>query len=399
MKVALVNKFFYNRGGDCIYTINLMHLLQAMGHEVAIFSMQYPDNIPSSYESYYPVNVDFKAPGIGNKLKAAARIFGGAGVAESFSRLLDAFQPDVVHLNNIHSYLSPVIARIAHERKIKVVWTMHDYKLICPSYSCLRHGKVCELCFHDKSHVLREKCMKESLAASLLAYLEALRWNRAELTKCVDAFICPSRFMLQKMTEGGFPPEKLVHLCNFIPEEASKEVTVRDDREHSYCYVGRLAVEKGVETFLAAAAQLPQTLYVAGDGPLAECLMKKYNDRPQLHFLGRLPHEEVLRLLGKVAFSVIPSECYENNPLGVIESLCCGTPVVGARIGGIPELIEEGRNGLLFESGNPQAAKDSIVRGFECFSDTTDHLNISVEAQNKFSAETFYHKLMQIYDK
>ncbi|MDR1762568.1 MAG: glycosyltransferase, partial [Dysgonamonadaceae bacterium] len=148
MKVVLVNKFYYRRGGDCIYTLNLEDALKKHGCQTAVFAMQHPDNQPTEWSRYFPSEVGFT--GGGNKLKAARRILGDSEVKAKFSRLLDDFQPDAVHLNNIHSQLSPIVAEIAHNKGIKVVWTLHDYKLLCPRYDCMRNGKECSLCYSSK---------------------------------------------------------------------------------------------------------------------------------------------------------------------------------------------------------------------------------------------------------
>ena len=175
-RILIVNKFYYSRGGDCIYALNLERMLQQHGYEVAVFSMQYPENEDSRYGRYFAPQVDF-AGGIGAKIAAVKRILGVGDVVARFKQLLSDFKPDVVHLNNIHSYLSPVVGEIAKKAGCRVVWTLHDYKLLCPSYACLRNGESCELCFTDKSSVLRTRCMKGSLAASAVAYVEAWYWN------------------------------------------------------------------------------------------------------------------------------------------------------------------------------------------------------------------------------
>ena len=138
MKILLANKFYYRRGGDCVHTLNLEQLLKAHGHEVAVFAMDYPENLETQWSKYFPSEVKFKL-GTG-MIEALMRPFGTREVQRKFNALLDDFHPDVVHLNNIHSQLSPVIAEMAHERGIKVVWTLHDYKLLCPRYDCLRNG-------------------------------------------------------------------------------------------------------------------------------------------------------------------------------------------------------------------------------------------------------------------
>lgn len=397
-RVLLVNKFYYRRGGDCVCVLNLEELLRARGHEVAVFAMHYPENLPSPWERYWASEVEFGG-GVGSKLNAMARTMGFGSVCSRFRRIIRDFRPDVVHIHNIHSYLSPVVAKIARKAGIKVVWTLHDYKLLCPSYACLRDGSPCELCFDRKSRVLATRCMKGSLAASAVAYAEALRWNQAALTRMTSRFICPSRFMMEKMAQGGFPQDKLTVLCNFLaPEMASRMQrhavgSYSREREPYYCYVGRLSAEKGVETLLQAASGLPYELRVAGDGPLARELREKYSHCDNIRFLGRLDSEGVEKLLASARLSVLPSECYENNPLGVIESLCCGTPVVGAQIGGIPELIGE-KTGITYPSGDVEALRSAIRRAWTT---AFDHESIAADSLVRFSATAYYEALCAIY--
>ncbi|MBP5688469.1 MAG: glycosyltransferase [Muribaculaceae bacterium] len=218
-RILIANKFYYPRGGDCIVAMNLERMLKEQGHEVAVFAMQYPENIDSGWNNYYPSQVDF-AGSLGNKLKAAKRLMGWGDIKQAFNKILDDFKPDIVHLHNIHSYLSPVLAQLAKKRGCKVVWTLHDYKLVCPSYACLLNEKPCERCIgHSKTHVLKNRCMKGSLAASAMAWLEAQKWKRNKLEEVTDAFICPSEFMASKMKKDGFNPEKLHVVCNHIDPE------------------------------------------------------------------------------------------------------------------------------------------------------------------------------------
>ncbi len=392
MKILLANKFYYRRGGDCIYVLNLEQLLRKLGHEVAVFAMEYPDNLDTEWSEYFPSEMKMK-PGLG-MLEALRRPFGTGEVKRKFWALLDGFKPDVVHLNNIHTQLSPVIAEIAHSRNIKVVWTLHDYKLLCPRYDCLRNGRtVCEECFTDKHKVLDYKCMKNSRLASIIAYKEAVKWNRERLEKCTDTFICPSRFMAEKMSQGGFDGKKLVTLCNFIDVEKTR----RDSygKEDYYCFIGRLSHEKGVNTLIEAARQLPYKLNVIGGGPLMEELKTKAG-QADIEFVGFKQWQEIKELVGKARFSVIPSEWYENNPLSVIEAQCLGTPVLGSNIGGIPELIEDGVSGMLFEPKDVEGLKQKIQGMFQ---HPFDYEALARQAQQRYSASAYYQNLMGIYNR
>lgn len=392
MKILLANKFYYRRGGDCIYMLNLEKLLKAHGHEVAVFAMDYPENLDTPWKKYFPKNM--------SKLMAFTRPFGSHEVKSTFKKLLDDFKPDVVHLNNVHTQLSPVMAELAHQRGIKVVWTLHDYKLLCPRYDCLKNGNtICETCFNgDKKACLDNKCMKGSKLASFIGFKEAIVWNRERLEASTDVFICPSQFMADKMVQGGFSKSKMHTLCNFIDVEKCKfsstddtdytdDVELLPKKEDYYCFIGRLSHEKGAKTLIEAANQLPYKLLIIGGGPLIEEL--KSVAHTDIKFVGFKQWDDIKQLVGKARFSVIPSEWYENNPLSVIEAQCLGTPVLGANIGGIPELTD-----YTFSSGN---IADLILKIEKMWNSKLDYQQIASDAQHRYDAETYYDKLINIY--
>ncbi len=391
MNVLVANKFYYNRGGDCIAAMSLEKLLKEKGHRVAFFSMYYPQNYHSKWVLYFPSEVRFEGK-FSDKLKATRRIFSPDEVKIRFNALVKKFKPDVVHLNNIHSYLSPVIGEIAHRRGIKVVWTLHDYKLVCPSYSCMRDGKPCTLCVdHGISNVLLKKCMKDSFAASLTAFAEALYWNRKRLERNTDTFIAPSAYMKEMMVKGGFDAGKIEVVPNFTGRKypAADEMAEREDY---YCFVGRLSREKGIRTLVEVAETLPYKLVVVGAGPLKH-LFETYNNH--IEYVGRKHWDRIREIVRRAKFTVIPSEWFENNPISVIESLCLGTPVLGADIGGIPELVNEG-NGMLFSPGDREDLREKIRLMFES---SFNYDSICADARKRYSADSYYNKIIDIYEK
>ena len=396
LRILLVNKFYYPRGGDCICMINLESLLRRLGYEVAVYSMDYPQNLPCKTSRYFASEVSFSGGWIA-RWKATERLFGSGDIVRSFQRVLDDFRPQIVHFHNIHSYLSPIIVKLAREFGCRTVWTLHDYKLLCPSYNCLCRGEICEACFTDCTQVVRRRCMKNSLPASVLAYGEALWWNRAKLQRWVNTFVCPSSFMAQKMRACGYDYTKLAVICNFI-EQDKLEAFQSDElqafsAEPYYCYVGRLSEEKGIRLLLDVARSLPYPLYVAGDGPLADELRGKYASE-KIHFLGHLSSQEVVQLVSWARAMVIPSVWYENNPLSVIESLCMGTPVIGSEVGGIPELIREG-DGCLFRMGDKEELEAAITAMMD--NSCIDRETISKRAQERFSETRYWEALKKVY--
>lgn len=396
MRILIVNKFYYLRGGDCVAAISLKEILEQKGHIVAVFSMEYPLNLESEWRQYFPSEVDFSSNTIKGKLKAFKRLFYSREVKVKLERLIKDFNPDIIHLHNVHSYLSPLVAQVAYKLNKKVVWTLHDYKLICPSYSCLRNSQVCELCYKNKFNVLKFRCLKHSSVASLLALLEAYFWNQKRLQKYTGYFIAPSMFLKKKMISAGFNPSRIKVIHNALNLKDKENVNYTDIGNY-YCYVGRISPEKGIDNLLSVASKLPYKLKIIGSGELFEPLKNKYSDCDNIEFLGQLDHDKVIEVLRSALFSILPSVCYENNPFSIIESLCVGTPVLGANIGGIPELIEDGVNGFLFDPYDHDSLEDAIYKGFRQFISTYDRQDIKERAITKFSPDNYYDQLIEIY--
>ncbi len=383
MRIILCNKYYYRRGGDCIVTMNLERLLKAHGHEVAIFSMQYPENEESKWSSFWPSNM--------SKVDAFTRPFGARQVKVGFTRMLEDFKPDVVHLHNIHTQLSPLIAKIAHKRGFRVVWTLHDTKLVCPCYTCMRDGHWCEECFQDKTAVIKHRCMPGGIIGSTIGYLEAKKWDKEKLQEYTDLFLPPSQFMMDTVVRGGYNPKKFRVLCNFIDVDKVKNPCF--DKKDYFVYLGRVNEVKGVRSLCMAAASLPYKLIVIGGGELLPELQEQYNTS-NIEFKGQMEWNNFRPIIEGAKFMVLPSEWSENNPLTVIESQSLGTPVLGARIGGIPELIEENVTGMTFESGNVEELKEKIELMWNA---SFDYKSIAENAVKRYSSEAYYEQLMKYY--
>ena len=392
-RVLLVNKFYYPRGGDCVVVLNTETLLRENGVETQVFAMEYPQNLPAHYQDQFASRVAFDG-GLGNQWRALQRTLGRGDVRERFEAVLDDFKPDVVHLHNIHSYLSPVVGELAHKRGIRVVWTLHDYKLLCPRYDCLLGGKPCEKCFSgSKLGVITNRCMKDSLPASVVAWLEAVKWKHHKLEENTDLFICPSEFMASKMREAGFDRSKITVLNNFLDPIKLKQYQAIDNtaqREDYYCFVGRLSAEKGIDDLLSVASHLPYRIKVAGSGTLEPSMRIKYANNPNVEFLGMLDAPNVARLLAGARFSIVPSQWYENNPLSVVESLCAGTPVAGSNMGGIPELIDSA-NGIVFQPYDKETLETAITMSM---AREWNHSEIAAKALERFSPRAHMQELM-----
>ncbi|MDH6358233.1 glycosyltransferase [Parabacteroides sp. PF5-9] len=393
MKILNVNKFYYPRGGDCVAALSLEELLTQRGHEVATFSSMHPDNLPSKWSPYFAPEINFTSSGFNDRRRAVGRILFSRTVKKQFVRILDDFRPDVVHLHNIHSYLSPGIAQIAHQRGIKVVWTVHDYKLVCANYALLREGKPCDLCLGNRLAVIQHKCIKGSLPASVLGYLEALVWNAKILNTYTDAFISPSAFLKQKMVDFGYSADK-IHVVHNLMNVRFPEVD--PSKADYYCYSGRLSEEKGIDVLLEAAADLPYKLIVLGDGQRMAEYKEKYK-KANIEFKGYVDREDALRIIARARFTAVPSICYENSPYSIKDSLCMRTPVLCSDLGSMPEVIEMGKNGFVFAAGDVSDLQKMIRHCFDVFDDQFDYDSIAQKARDLFSVNSYYQQIMSLY--
>jgi glycosyltransferase involved in cell wall biosynthesis len=349
VRILHVNKFLYRRGGAESYMLDLARLQAAAGHRVEFFGMAHPGNPPYAYEADFPAHVALDPPPrrADQRVAATARMVWSPAARRGMEQVLGSFRPDVVHLHNIYHQLSPSVLRPVAERRVPAVMTLHDYKLVCPSYLFLAQGRVCEACLDGHfRHAVARRCKDGSLAASAVLAAESALHRRAGAYRPVQVFICPSRFLAAKIAQGGVYPERLEVLGNFVdtgdlPGRAPGRAAGAD----GVVYAGRLSIEKGVDLLVEAMGRLGAgRLEVVGEGPERPRLEALAEARApgRVRFHGRVPRERVLELLGSAAVAVMPSRCHDNQPMAVLEAFGCGVPVVASNLGGLPELVEGG---------------------------------------------------------
>ena len=360
MKILQINKFFFLKGGTERYFFELSQLLESRGHEVIPFAMEHGANFPSPYSRYFVSRLDLDGAGPAlAKLGTAARVVYSVESRRKLRALLESARPDVAHLHNIAHQISPSIIGVLNKFGVPVVQTLHDYKLACPAYLMVSGGKVCDACVGGSAvNVLLKKCVRGSTAASLVSFVEAAVHRAARTYSGVEAFLCPSSFLMGVMKRAGLPEKKLFHLPLFLPAGA---YAPSYDASDYFVYVGRLSEEKGLGHLLKAKRRVSRMrLVVAGEGSLLTGLRAAASGDSGVSFAGFLPGRELAEVWRKAAFTVVPSVCYENFPYAVLESFAFGKPVVASRIGGIPELVRDGENGLLAEPGDPGSLAEKI---------------------------------------
>jgi len=402
MKVLLINKMLYPGGGDAVAMIATGKLLAAQGHEVSYWGMDHPENPTYPFQEYFVPQVDYRKPmGVSERITSAANILYSREAKKRIDRMLDRVKPDIVHLHNFAHQISPSILHAIKRRSIPMVMTMHDYKLVCPVYTLMSPSGICEKCRGGRYyHCLVEKCAKESRAKSLVNALEMYLHHRIlHIYDLIDIYISPSRFLMEKVRDMGFSGE-VRHASNYVElDEYQPWYPAKSDY---VVYAGRLSREKGLNTLLSVMQGLPFRLVVAGDGPIKTELMRTVKERNLLNveFPGYLNSDELKELMAGALFSVLPSEWYENNPRSIMESFALGRPVIGSRIGGIPELIKEEQTGLLFEPGNAADLRETMLR---LASDATAIVrmgkNARAYAEQDLNADVHYKSLLGVYQK
>ena len=369
MKILMVNKFLYPNGGSETYIFELGKQLKKMGHEVQYFGMEHEKRIVGNHAESYTSNMDFHTGKL-SKLLYPFKIVYSMEARKKIRIVLEDFKPDVVHLNNINFQITPSILYEIRKyekdtgKKIRIVATAHDYQWVCPNHMLYipHHEEICERCTGGAyGNCTKYRCIHNSKIKSLIGTIESYYYHLRKTYGLIDRIICPSEFLKKQLEKDKVLADKLVVMHNFVT--ADKEILNtaagkdRQEKEDYVLYFGRYSKEKGIETLLKVCEQLPDIPFIfAGSGPLED----KVNAVKNVRNVGFQKGEELEKLITKARFSIYPSEWYENCPFSVMESQMYGTPVIGADIGGIPELILNGKTGELFASGNATELRGKI---------------------------------------
>lgn len=357
MKILMVNKFLHPSGGSETYIFKLGEYLKSIGHEVQYFGMEHEGRCVGNNAEQYTSDMDFHG---GSKLKQLTyplKTIYSSEAKKKISIVLNDFQPDVIHINNFNYQLTPSIIYAANSykkrssKKVKIIFTAHDYQLVCPNHMMFNmQGKICENCIGG--HFIsctKGGCIHGSKAKSLIGTLEASLYKSLGTYTYIDTVICCSEFLKKKMDTNPVFSNKTVAMHNFVEKVEQTDI----EKEDYVLYFGRYSKEKGIETIINAKNI---EFICAGSGDLED----EINQQTHIKNVGFKSGKELEELIRKAKCSVYPSIWYENCPFSVMESIMYGTPVVGADIGGIPELIENGKTGVLFEAGNVKAFENAI---------------------------------------
>ena len=403
MKILFCNKYNFPFSGTEVYMFELMDLLRAQGHEIALFSMTDPRGQPTPYDHYFLPNIDFKSHshGLIRRAKLAAHAIYSTEARWRLRQVIADFHPDVAHVRNIYHHLSPSILWELKAQSVPVLYHLNDFKLLCPTYNMVANGRACERCRGGRfRHVLTEGCYAGPPGSALLLMAEAYfhRWL-GTYRKCVDHFLTPSRFAKEKLVQNGFNPQEITVLPHFqklpahAPENARANAPI--------LYFGRLSPEKGVADLLRAMKHLPQVqLQIAGDGPQRSELetLARELALTNVKFAGHVGGKVLDCMIASSCFTVLPSHAYETLGKTILESYAWGRPVIASDLGSRRELVDQGETGLLYPPGNVEQLGKAIsflARRPELAAQMGATGRKFVEAQH--APEAHYRALMRLY--
>jgi glycosyltransferase involved in cell wall biosynthesis len=403
MRILYCNKYNFPFSGTEVYMFELMDLMRAQGHEVALFSMADPRGLPTLYDQYFLPNIDFKSPahGLFVRAKLAAHAIYSTEARRRLRQVIAAFHPDVAHVRNIYHHLSPSILWELKAQGVPVLYHLNDFKLLCPSYNMVAKGQACERCRGGRfRHVLTEGCYAGPPGSAWLLMAEAYfhRWL-GTYRKCVDQFLTPSRFAKKKLIQNGFNPQKITVLPHFQKLPAQTPPIAGPNAP--ILYFGRLSPEKGVADLLRAMKHLPQLqLQIAGDGPQRSELESLARELclTNVEFTGHVGGKVLDYMIASARFTVLPSRAYETRGKTILESYAWGRPVVASDLGSRRELVDQGETGLLYPPGNVEQLGKAISFLVQR-PELTAQMGVAgrrfVETQH--APEAHYHALMRLY--
>lgn len=409
MKILMINKFLYPNGGSETYVLKLGEYLQNEGHEVQYFGMEHEGRCVGNQVNAYTTDMDFHGGSKLSKLLYPIKTIYSLEARKKIRLVLDDFKPDVCHLNNFNYQLTPsIILEIVKWRKqtgrsCRIVYTAHDYQLICPNHMLYNPNtcKNCEKCIKGQFYnCAKNKCIHGSFFKSLVGCFEAYYWNLRKIYKYIDVVICPSDFVKKILSKRETFKLKTTTIHNFIDkvECANKDILNYSCKiklpDKYVLYFGRYSEEKGLRTLFQACRNLKDIIFVfAGDGPL------KYevSDLSNAVDVGFQRGDELKTIIKNAMFCICPSEWYEIYGLTNAEAIEIGTPVVAAKIGGISEVVDDGSTGKLFDPGNVVELSEIINNLYHSPNELEMLRSGCLCKKNIKYVDEYYKKLYEIY--
>jgi glycosyltransferase involved in cell wall biosynthesis len=400
MKIIQANKFYYPRGGAETYMLSLSRWLDGQGHEVVPFAMRHPENLQTEFEKYFVSEV--KTDGTGNRwqnVRTFARMMYSLEARRKLATLIAEQKPDLCHVHNIYTQISPSILHTLSDQHVPAVMTVHDHHLISPQYNIWAQGCGQD---HRRVGIVRgtfSKFHKNSMAASFVqvtAY-KFHRWLRM-YEKHMELFIVPSAYLKRQLVAGGFPAEK-IRVNHYGIDAHSVEPTYQHNGY--FLFVGRLSEEKGVDMIVHIAKLLPDIRFkIVGRGPQMEYLHRFAIETPNVEFSGFRSWDELRDLYRGACAVLLPSRVHEVFPLVILEAMSAGKPVIASNVGGVPEVIEDRVSGWLVEPTDLHGWIEALLRLYHDANFYSRLCRGAREAvEHKFSLDDHYRRLLNIYQE
>lgn len=404
MKILLINKYHYVRGGSETYYFGLAELLRNAGHDVLFFAMEDARNNSCEQSRYFVSNVEFNGElSTMQKLRAAGRLIYSFEAKKKLDQLLRDEKPDIIHINLFHRVLTASIIDVAKKHNIPIVFTVHDVNCLCPNHTMLDHGKICEACLHGNYwNCVQRVCFKDSRLKAFMAAAESWYNAVSHLYRKIDLFITPSDFYRKKILEAGITNSPVMTMRNFLP--LGTPLSSCGTHKGYYLYFGRLSQEKGVLTLLSAIKQLPHVrLEIAGTGPEEQTLQDFVTENDlsdRVHFNGFMSGHALKDMINGAKCVILPSEWYENGPYSIMEAQASGKPVIVSNLGGLPEIVEDGHTGFICTAFDSESLANSIMQMENLTKKEYDDMSAAAieSAMHKFNADSYLKELTRHYE-
>jgi glycosyltransferase involved in cell wall biosynthesis len=402
MKILQINNIHFRRGGADIVYLNTGELLKKQGHEVFYFSQENEKNDNGSSNDFFVEETNYFDKSFLSKIYSIPRFFYSKEAKSKLSKLITNLNPDIAHIHLYKGVLTPSILQVLKSNDIPVIITLHDFGFLCP-HNLMLDGKmnICTRCVNGSAlNCITNKCNRNNLMLSTVSSLEFVFHKIFfPFEKYFERIIVVSKFGQRMHQSSRMVFNKMIQLYNFYPN--LKQLEINCKKGTYFLYLGRLSEEKGVETLFDAWQKENRIskLKVVGTGPLFEKLDILATAVNNIEMLGFKSGEELNILIREASFIIVPSICFENNPLTIIEAYANGKPVIGSNVGGIPEVINDGDTGFLFEMGSVNDLSEKIKKA-ESINDQEYYrlsMNARKFADDHFSEESHYNSLLSIY--
>lgn len=412
VRILAITRTYRVTGGADTYALALQAALEAKGHIVIPFAARHPANRPTPWARYFPPELGFSGYGVRDQLRALLRALTGGPAVAALRRLLDEHPVDLVHVHTLfHQVMPPAAFSLLRQRNLPVVMTVHDYKLVCPTYwqYVAEEDAVCQRCagryFY---HAALRGCAGRGLGGlikGVVLSLEAYwaRWTRAYSD--IAYFLCPSEAVCRDIAAYGISPDHrevvplfpVWDLLYAVSHNGDSGTCV--DKGEFFLFVGRLVAEKGALWLTQVLANTDLPLVLVGDGPQRAAIEALARHAPNLRCVGWVDAAGVRAWMQRATALVVPSLWHDNSPMVIYEACALGLPVVAAAVGGIPELVREEENGLLFRRGDAAGLVVALRRLAE---DAALRARLSAGARARaaeWSPERHLGRLLAIYER